>query len=572
MAAVVVTAVAAAASVGLAVDAQAAAGCQVDYRVSSQWAGGFTAALTIRNLGDPINGWRLGWTFPAGQTITQSWGFTANPGAGAVIATNADYTAAIPTGSSVEAGFNGTWTGTNPVPTAFTLNGTACTGTTAPPTPTPPATTPPATTPPTTTPPATTPPATTPPATTPPATTPPPSGPVKAFPSAVGFGAAATGGRGGTVYHVTNLNDSGAGSFRDAVGTTNRIVVFDVGGYIRLSSTVLVKSNITIAGQTAPGGGIGVRGGEVSFNSAKNVIVRNFRFRMGTEDADQKNNGVNWLDASNLIFDHVSIEFGAWNNIDAVRASNITMQYSIDANPIGQQFGAHTETGPYTWWRNLWANSHNRNPLAKANTQFVNNVVYNYQAGYTAGNSSGHFLHDVIGNYFITGPRTTSASNYYYQTGNQQIYNRDNWVDSNKDGQLNGSAAVVRGGATELSAPFSTNPPALTAAAAYADVVAKAGAVPRDDVDKLVVADVTSLGTKGALWSSQTATGLTNNGYGALSGGTARPDTDRDGMPDAWETKYGLNPNANDAGGDFDKTGYTNVEKYVNGLLDAQYP
>ncbi|MBL7258061.1 cellulose binding domain-containing protein [Paractinoplanes lichenicola] len=550
------------ASVAVATTARAAAGCQVDYRVSSQWAGGFTAAITIKNLGDPINGWQLAWALPAGQTITQAWGFTAS---GAVVATNASYNAAIGTGGSVEVGFNGTWTGSNPVPTAFTLNGTACTGSTTPPTTAPPATT---------APPTTTPPTTTPPSTTPPTTTP-PGGPVKAFPTAVGFGAAATGGRGGTVYHVTNLNDSGAGSFRDAVGANNRIVVFDVGGYIKLSSTVLVKSNITIAGQTAPGAGIGVQGGEVSFNSAANVIVRNFRFRMGTEDADQKNNGVNWLDASNLIFDHVSIEFGAWNNIDAVRASNITMQYSIDANPIGQQFGAHTETGPYTWWRNLWANSHNRNPLAKANTQFVNNVVYNYQAGYTAGNSSGHFLHDVVGNYFITGPRTTSASNYYYQTGNQQIYNRDNWVDSNKDGRLNGSAAVVRGGATELTAPFSADTariPTVAAAAAYPDVIAKAGALPRDDVDKLVVADVTSLGTKGNLWASQTATGLTNNGYGTLPGAAAKPDGDRDGMPDAWETTYGLNLSVNDANGDFDKTGYTNIEKYVNGLLDGQYP
>ena len=91
-----------------------------------------------------------------------------------------------------------------------------------------------------------------------------------AFPGAVGVGAAATGGRGGAIYHVTNLNDSGAGSFRDAVGTGDRIVVFDVGGYVRLTSTVLVRSNITIAGQSAPGGGIGVMGGEVSFNSATN--------------------------------------------------------------------------------------------------------------------------------------------------------------------------------------------------------------------------------------------------------------------------------------------------------------
>ncbi|MBM2620309.1 cellulose binding domain-containing protein [Actinoplanes sp. LDG1-06] len=130
------------ASLAVATTAHAAAGCQVGYQISSQWTGGFTAAITIKNLGDPISGWRLAWTFPAGQTITQSWGFTANPASGSVTATNADYTAAISTGGSIEVGFNGTWTGSNPAPTAFTLNGTACTGsTTTPPTTTPPATT-----------------------------------------------------------------------------------------------------------------------------------------------------------------------------------------------------------------------------------------------------------------------------------------------------------------------------------------------------------------------------------------------------------------------------------------------
>jgi len=394
---------------------------------------------------------------------------------------------------------------------------------------------------------------------------------VPAFPGAVGFGAAATGGRGGSVYHVTNLNDSGSGSFRDAVGADNRIVVFDVGGYIRLTSTVLVHSDITVAGQTAPGDGVGVLGGEVSFNSAHNVIVRNFRFRQGDLDPDNENNGINWLDASSLVFDHVSIEFGQWNNIDAVSASNITVQNSIDADPIGQQFGAHTETGPYTWYRNLFANSHNRNPLAKANTQFVNNVVYDYQAGYTAGNSSGHFTHDVIGNYFITGPRTTRAANAYYQMGNQAVYNSGNLLDGNRDRVLNGSTLALGGGASALGAPWSSPPPASSAAAAYDTVVAQAGALPRDDVDDLVLADVRSLGATGDLWAHQSETSLPNSGYGTLNGGTAPTDTDRDGMPNAWETAHGLNPNTNDATGDFDHTGYTNIEKYINGILDGSY-
>src|ERR1700748_1158859 len=104
-----------------------------------------------------------------------------------------------------------------------------------------------------------------------------------AFPGAYGFGANATGGRTGTVYHVTNLNDSGTGSFRDAVSASNRIVVFDVGGYISLSTAVSVSSNITIAGQTAPGGGIGFKGGEIGFSSSTNIICRYIRIRPGSE-------------------------------------------------------------------------------------------------------------------------------------------------------------------------------------------------------------------------------------------------------------------------------------------------
>ncbi len=95
----------------------------------------------------------------------------------------------------------------------------------------------------------------------------------------------------------------------------------------------------------------------------------------------------------------------------------------------------------------------------------------------------------------------------------------------------------------------------------------------RNQVDALVIADVNSLGKSGSLWTTQTATGLGNSGYGTLAGGTPPVDTDNDGMPDAWETKYGLNPNdPSDATGDFDHTGYTNIEKYINGIVDGLYP
>jgi hypothetical protein len=278
-----------------------------------------------------------------------------------------------------------------------------------------------------------------------------------------------------------------------------------------------------------------------------------------------------------MIFDHVSIEFAQWNNIDSVGATNITVQNSIDADPIGQQFAAHSETGPYTWYGNLFANSHNRCPLAKANTQYVNNVVYNYQAGYTAGNTAGFFSHDMVHNYFISGPRTTSGGNYFYQLNNQSIYIDANFADTNNDGVLNGTAAGYPGATTHLTAPWSPNTatlPTKSAADTFASVIAGAGAsLHRDQVDALVIADVMSLGKLGTLWTTQTATGLPNSGYGTLAGGTAPADTDKDGMPDAWETKYGLNPNsATDAIGDFDHTGYTNVEKYINGIADGSYP
>ena len=292
--------------------------------------------------------------------------------------------------------------------------------------------------------------------------------------------------------------------------------------------------------------------------------------------ANNEKSGINLFDATNLIFDHVSIEFAQWNNIDSVGAVNITVENSIDADPIGQQFAAHTETGPYTWYNNLFANSRNRCPLAKANTQYINNVVYNYQAGYTAGNSSGHFTHDVVGNYFITGPRTTSAANAYYQMGNQTVWNSGNILDSNRDGTLNGTTLALGGGATALTAPWSATTstiPTTSAAAGYANVIAHSGALPRDQVDSLVVSNVTSLGTTGDLWAHQTSTGLANDGYGTIAGGTAPTDTDHDGLPDTWETKYGLNPaSAADATGDFDHTGYTNIEKYINSRLDGRYP
>jgi cellulose binding protein with CBM2 domain len=116
----------------------AAAGCQVSYTVGSQWAGGFGANVAVTNLGDPLTGWTLRWSFGGGQTVTQAWNATVTQSGTAVTAVNAGYNGSLGTNGSAAFGFNGSWTGANPVPTAFTLNGVACTGaidpTTAPPT------------------------------------------------------------------------------------------------------------------------------------------------------------------------------------------------------------------------------------------------------------------------------------------------------------------------------------------------------------------------------------------------------------------------------------------------------
>ena len=161
MALMVATAVATAAgAAAIGTAASAATGCQASYSITNQWQGGFGANVTVTNLGDQVNGWRVTWAFGAGQTITQLWNGVASQSGAQVSVADAGYNASIATGASASFGFNGSWTGSNPVPTSLALNGTTCTGSTTGPT----------------TPPATTPPVTTPPATTPPATTPPPAG------------------------------------------------------------------------------------------------------------------------------------------------------------------------------------------------------------------------------------------------------------------------------------------------------------------------------------------------------------------------------------------------------------
>ena len=415
---------------------------------------------------------------------------------------------------------------------------------------------------------------------------------VPAFPGALGFGANATGGRAGSVYHVTTLADSGSGSFRTAVGSPNRIVVFDVGGYVNLLSAVSVRENITIAGQTAPGGGIGFKGGEISFASRNNIICRFIRIRPGSDTASNTDDALSLYRARNVILDHVSLEFAPWNNVGAVSddwqnwpVTEVTFQHCLNANPTYQQFGAHTESVSSTmaWFGCIFANSHNRNPLSKINDVFVNNVLYNCSAGYTTHTSTS-FDHDIVNNYFIAGPASGSNLPWYQIDSNQSIYCAGNYYDSDENGVLGGSLTTpywYQGGGTVLGAPWSALTPAMPtypAAAAYRIAVSQAGALPRDAMDDLVLSQVKTLGNApagtgagtagpdGGLYTSQTQTGLGNNGYGTINGGVAPLDTDGDGMPDYWEKAIaGLNVSVNDAM-TIGAGGYANIERYLNWL------
>jgi pectate lyase len=417
-------------------------------------------------------------------------------------------------------------------------------------------------------------------------------GPALAFPGAQGFGKKATGGRNGVVYHVANLNDSGTGSFRDAVSASNRIVVFDVGGYIQLKTAISVKSNITIAGQTAPGEGIGFRGGEISFANSSNIICRYLRIRPGSETAATDDDALSLYRAKNVMIDHASFEFGPWNNIDAVSddwqnypVTDITIQDSLIADPTGQQFGAHTESvsSQMAWYRNIFANSHNRNPLAKINTVFVNNLLYNYSAGYTTHTSTA-FKHDILNNYFVFGPASTGTDNTWFQVDqNQSIYYAGNLKDTNLNGTLDGTTTTpywYQGEGTVLGSPWSSETTATTPlnpASAARVAMSIAGPLPRDPMDALIISQVLTLGkgTTGAgantvgpdstLYTSQSETGLANNGYGAIAGGTRPTDTDGDGMPDTWESATGSDPKTDDA---MTKAadGYALIEHYINWL------
>jgi hypothetical protein len=398
-----------------------------------------------------------------------------------------------------------------------------------------------------------------------------------AFPGAEGFGRYATGGRGGEVYHVTNLNDSGTGSLRDAISKTDRIIVFDVSGVIKIESRLVFKSNQTVAGQTAPGGGITIYGNGTSFSGASNTIVRYIRFRMGKIGTSDKDT-VTIANGNDIIFDHCSLSWGRDANFDLNRSSgeelyNITMQDSIVSQGLQtHSTGGIANTTGTSIIRSLYIDNNSRNPKARGTLQFVNNVLYNWVAsGYILGDTSGRSDGAMIGNYLIAGPETKGGT-LADPTDSYYIYAEDNYYDSDKDGILDGRLLGEGdfGTATWCTTPSVDYPEvsALSAQEALTYVSNNAGAsLWRDKVDDYLMDELLSYGTKGATISDETSLGLTNT-VGNIPSGTTPTDSDGDGMPDSWEDKNGLDSNNyDDCLLDSDNDGYTNIEEYINGIV-----
>ncbi|MNQ37604.1 Fibronectin type III domain protein [compost metagenome] len=438
---------------------------------------------------------------------------------------------------------------------------------------------------------------------------------ILAFPEATGFGRYTTGARGAAnpqIYLVTNLNDSGPGSFRDAVSQEGRFVIFRVGGIVNLLSQVVVASNTTIAGQTATGEGIVFLGPRVTFTGANNTIARYLRIRYGGTAQNQDASGL--ANGANMIFDHMTFTWGTdevfsinWDS-KGISPDNITIQNSI----IGQGLHRHNHSaggliqpsgGKISLIGNLYICNKTRNNKIKGINEFVNNVVYNWgnygnTYGHTesgdayimGGDSAGSSDVNIINNYFIGGPNTSTSVTTPFNRGNDNfsLYGAGNYFDNNKDGVLNGilvpadlTGYPTGDAATILSTPYDypMKTPTLTAQTAYDKIVSDVGASypRRDQVDNLMISDLMSKGTTAAYVYVQTDLttqfGFINGGAGHVYGAPAPLDTDNDGMPDNWEDANGLNKNSADAlTVSTSHAPYLNIEVYINGVTNVTPP
>ena len=439
-----------------------------------------------------------------------------------------------------------------------------------------------------------------------------------AFPGAEGYGRFARGGRGGVVVKVTNLDDSGPGSLRDAIigNYGPRTVIFDVSGLITLQSDIIIGGTqpyITLAGQTAPGKGITVKRNQLAMSGARDVIFRYVRVLVGKENGETQNaTGMAGVDHS--IMDHVSAGWGIDEGLSTRSGKNLTFQRSNLSEALNiaghQNYGAGTRHGyaasvggdVASLHHNLLAHNEGRNwsmaggldgaGFYAGRLDIFNNVVYNWRSRTTDG---GAMEVNFVNNYYKTGPATTlyTALNPQYGRfpGKQQYYMSGNimpgrFTEANQSAGLNigtESGGILPAGSTPpysatVSAPFFPSYATIhSATAAYKQVLSDVGCnLPQIDARDTRIIGETIAGTFTYRGSVSNSPGLpdTTADVGGWEdyGNETRPagfDTDNDGMPDWWETIKGTNPAStagdfSESNADLDGDGYTNLEDYLN--------
>jgi len=432
---------------------------------------------------------------------------------------------------------------------------------------------------------------------------------ILAFPGALGFGKHAPGGRGGKTYKVTNLNDSGPGSFRNGAEKMYgpRTIIFDVSGYIDIKKQIVIyNDNITIAGQTSPKG-ITLRGSRLKVK-ANNVIVRGMRFRAGakTKGDPQYSNrdgfgiGSKNKIVKNIIFDHNSATWAVDENASSWYSSqNVTLQNNIFAEAVlskGASFGylvgtSHRATPPsnITFYRNAFLNNKDRNPKIKdnaTNIELINNFGYNWKASGLGIDKGGRSKINVINNYYKHGPNRIKRQAFYLQPGKHKIYLSGNIDNCYRPNANTGKETDVAHGRKNgpVDPTIITKKPAfkgtgirpIPANQVPNKILSTVGAIhpTRDTIDTRIINTIQKSGKtvncpngqkidlgKGKVIKTEKEVG----GYPTITNtGQTKKDTDNDGIPDQWEKTKGLNYKDPTDANTYSQTGYTWIEEYIN--------
>ncbi len=428
-------------------------------------------------------------------------------------------------------------------------------------------------------------------------------GPLKAFPSAYGAGASTVGGRGGVVLHVTNLNDSGAGSFREALRTpVPRIIVFDVSGIINLESRVLMEGqeygNVTVAGQTAPEGGITITGGRIWWAGSDNVIVRYIKFRNG--HTSDNGDCLTVARGSSIVIDHCSFSYATDEALDVSgndtpANDKITLQKNLfgeckTAMIVGANGRSVSAYGSVSVLRNATANVGWRFPKAGGALRLdvINNVHHNWRFRTINMDDNDYFLNQ-INNYYGAGWNTSRTGTTLHKTWTNlemspKIYSSGNVIDNYvlEGYDANPSVAWSKFSQSPIEPRESwfvssqlpiqgESIPILSAEEAFSEVLSDVGAnafLDDNDMESFYM-DSLDEGYISLIRTRSNSPVLKEAVYGQLAASypsnsrSTSYDTDFDGMSDSWEIAN-FGDLSKDSSGDEDGDGYTNIEEFFN--------